>query len=73
MPVLLIFSLYIYSYKTEWFVRSPRAWTYTEQQKKRIFCIIGIVYKLGFKYWSNDLQGVNNAWNMCIAKCITNG
>ena len=23
---------------------------YTEQQKKRIFCIFGIVYKLGFKY-----------------------
>ena len=22
----------------------------TEQQKKRIFCIFGIVYKLGFKY-----------------------
>ena len=28
---------------------------YTEQQKKRIFCIFGIVYKLGFKYWSNDM------------------
>ena len=23
---------------------------YTEQQKKRIFCIFGIVHKLGFKY-----------------------
>ena len=23
---------------------------YTEQQKKRIFCIFGIVYKLGVKY-----------------------
>ena len=23
---------------------------YTEQQKKRIFCIFGIVYKMGFKY-----------------------
>ena len=23
---------------------------YTEQQKKRIFCIFGKVYKLGFKY-----------------------
>ena len=23
---------------------------YTEQQKKRIFCIFGIVYKWGFKY-----------------------
>ena len=22
---------------------------YTEQQKKRIFCIFGIVYKMGFK------------------------
>ena len=25
---------------------------YTGQQKKRIFCIFGIVYKLGFKYSS---------------------
>ena len=23
---------------------------YTEQQKKRIFCFFGIVYKLGVKY-----------------------
>ena len=28
---------------------------YAEQQKKRIFCIFGIVYKLVFKYWSNDI------------------
>ena len=28
---------------------------YTEQQKKRIFCIFGIVYKLGFEYRSNDM------------------
>ena len=28
---------------------------YTKQQKKRIFCIFGIVYKLGFRYWSNDM------------------
>ena len=46
---------------------------YTEQQKKRIFCIFGIVYKMGFKYGSNDMQGINDAWNMCISKCITNG
>ena len=46
---------------------------YTEQQKKRIFCIFGIVYNLGFKYGSNDIQGINDAWNMCISKCITNG
>ena len=47
--------------------------TYTEQQKKRIFCIFGTVYKLGFKYWSYDMQGINDAWNMCIIKRITNG
>ena len=46
---------------------------YTEQQKKRVFCIFGIVYKLGFKYWSNVMQGINDAWNMWIIKCITNG
>ena len=40
--------------------------SYTEQQKKRLFFIFGIVCKLGFKYWSNDLQDINNAWNMCI-------
>ena len=28
---------------------------YTEQQKKRIFCIFGMVYKLGFKYLSDDM------------------
>ena len=28
---------------------------YTEQQKKRIFCTFGIVYKSGFKYSSNDM------------------
>ena len=28
---------------------------YTEQQKKRIFCFFGIVYKLGVKYTSNDM------------------
>ena len=28
---------------------------YTEQQKKRIFCIFGTVYILGFKYLSNDM------------------
>ena len=28
---------------------------YTEQQKKRIFCIFGIVYKSGFNYSSNDM------------------
>ena len=33
---------------------------YTEQQKKCIFCIFGIVYKSGFKYWSNT--AVLNMW-----------
>ena len=28
---------------------------YTKQQKKRIFCIFGKVYKLGFKYSSNHM------------------
>ena len=45
---------------------------YTEQQKKRIFCVFGIVYKLEFKYWSNYTYGVTYVWNMCIIKCITN-
>ena len=46
---------------------------YTEQQKKRIFCIYGIVYKLGVKYLSNDMYGIIDVLNMCIIKCITNG
>ena len=46
---------------------------YTEQQKKRIFCIFGIVYKSGFKYSSNDMLGITDVWNMCIIKCIING
>ena len=31
------------------------------------------MYKLGFKYSSNDMQGIIDVWNMCIIKCITNG
>ena len=46
---------------------------YTEQQKKRIFCIFGIVYKSGLKYWSNDMKGITDVLNMWIIKCITNG
>ena len=46
---------------------------YTEQQKKRILFIFGIVYKLWFKYWSNDMKGITYVLNMWIIKCITNG
>ena len=27
----------------------------------------------GVKYLSNDMKGINDVWNMCIIKCITNG
>ena len=40
--------------KKIYFVKMSYA-IYTEQQKKRIFCIFGILYKLGFIYQSNDM------------------
>ena len=73
LKALLTTHCYAFNSFVAWFEYTLVLLIYTEQQKKRIFCIFGIVFKLGFKYRYNDMQGINDAWNMCIINCITNG